>query len=207
MNNRIQLSENIQNGIIFPFGPGLVYDRVSDDIVNFLKDSGQRSKLKNNDVKHRLTDSVDSWKLELFNEEKNILKSLVKEKIEKYIQTTTNNNLLSVISFDLDDPWINYQNANDFNPSHYHPAAFSYIIYIDIPDKIRKESFEGPPTSLRGLIEFSYNNAQYIINPKANDMILFPSEIYHSVNPFNSDVVRISVAGNVHNVKVSVNNI
>ena len=203
MNNRIQKSEDIKNGIIFPFGPGIIYNRVSDEIVNILKDSGMRSKTTDNDVKHRLTDSVSSWRLDLTNEEISIIRNLLQDKIEQYIQTTTNQNL-SILSFDLDEPWINYQKANDFNPSHYHPAAFSYIIYVDIPSDIRKESFEGPPTSLRGIIEFSYNNSQYMISPKTGDMILFPSEIYHAVNPFSSDVTRVSVAGNIHNVKLSV---
>jgi uncharacterized protein (TIGR02466 family) len=34
------------------------------------------------------------------------------------------------------------------------------------------------------------------VSPIAGHMLLFPSWLYHSVNPFKSDVVRISIAFN-----------
>ena len=200
--NRIQLSEDISSGVIFPFGPGIVVDRVSREVTHMLNNAGIRSKKKANNVKHRLTDSVDSYQLNLNDSEVDIINTIIKYNLLKYIQTSTNNKSLYVDSFTLDHPWINYQQANDFNPSHYHPAAFSYIIYVDIPEIIRSESFEGPPTSMKGVIEFSRNNAQYILKPKTGDFILFPSEIYHTVYPFNNNVTRVSVAGNIHELKI-----
>jgi hypothetical protein len=34
--------------------------------------------------------------------------------------------------------------------------------------------------------------------PKEGDMFIFPAWLKHWVSPFNSDCVRVSVSGNVH---------
>ena len=36
--------------------------------------------------------------------------------------------------------WINYQKANEFNPPHDHDGKLSFVTYLSIPEKLKKEN-------------------------------------------------------------------
>ena len=38
--------------------------------------------------------------------------------------------------------WINYQKQYDFNPPHDHDGKLSFVIYLSIPEKLKKENEE-----------------------------------------------------------------
>ena len=96
--------------------------------------------------------------------------------------------------------WVNFQCKNEFNPIHTHEGTFSFVWYLDIPDEIRSEwksTNSNSPT--RGCINFvsSLSNNNIVMNPKTNDLFVFRSSQMHQVYPFESDVTRISVSGNI----------
>jgi uncharacterized protein (TIGR02466 family) len=101
--------------------------------------------------------------------------------------------------------WINYQKQNEFNPPHDHDGKLSFVIYLKIPEELKKENAEYKGKSCGpGGIQFLYGKGtrdcvtymSYF--PEELDMFIFPAWLKHWVSPFKSDCTRISVSGNVH---------
>ena len=106
----------------------------------------------------------------------------------------------------LNSLWVNYMKKNEYNPPHIHSGDISFVLYLDVPEQIKKEASEfislgeGKP----GAIEFIYGtedrHGDYICShtrfPKTNELYIFPANLHHTVMPFRSDVTRISVSGN-----------
>ena len=100
--------------------------------------------------------------------------------------------------------WINFMKAGEYNPPHTHSGSYSFVLFLQVPEEIKKESADfkgiGPGP---GHIRFKYGEEQpeimtkHSILPVANEMWIFPASLYHSVPPFKSDVERISVSGNI----------
>ena len=101
--------------------------------------------------------------------------------------------------------WINYQRQYEFNPPHDHDGKLSFVLYLDIPDKLVEENraYIGRSSGPGG-IQFLYGDGArdsitYMSEfPKTGDMFIFPAWLKHWVSPFKSDCVRISVSGNIH---------
>ena len=109
--------------------------------------------------------------------------------------------------------WINHQKRNEFNPPHDHDGKLSFVTYLSIPEKLKKENKEYTGKSCGpGGIQFIYGNGPrdcvtiYSIFPEENDMFIFPAWLKHWVAPFKSNITRISVSGNVHD-SAPLNNI
>lgn len=102
--------------------------------------------------------------------------------------------------------WVNFMKAGDYNPPHIHGGDFSFVVYLDVPEQLKKENEEYEGTSAGpGSITFDYGtesrpkwatNAHHHF-PEPGDIIIFPALTSHSVSPFRSDVTRISVSGNL----------
>ncbi len=101
--------------------------------------------------------------------------------------------------------WCNFQRQYEFNPPHDHDGKLSFVIYLSIPDKLKKENKEYKGKSCGpGGIQFIYGEgprdavtyASFF--PEEGDMFIFPAWLKHWVSPYQSDCVRVSVSGNVH---------
>jgi hypothetical protein len=109
--------------------------------------------------------------------------------------------------------WINYQKENEFNPPHDHDGKLSFVIYLKIPEELKKENkdYNGKSCGPGG-IQFLYGEGpreavtymSYF--PEELDMFIFPAWLKHWVSPFRSKCTRISVSGNVHD-SAPLNNI
>lgn len=195
-------TEDIQEQAIFPFGPGIFVTSANNKIVNLLKEAGEaaRSLGDEKNVHHKLVATMKhEYELAFCQEDSQFFMDFLVGKVKEYYKKTSINNCSNIISAQFRPPWINYTYAGDFNPMHIHTAELSYIIYVDIPDNIREE-YKGSHNQIRGIIEFMYNNSQIQMAPKTGDMFIFPSEVYHSVYPFEGEGCRISVAGNIHDI-------
>ena len=101
--------------------------------------------------------------------------------------------------------WANFQRQYEFNPPHDHDGKLSFVIYLSIPDPLKKENeaYKGKSCGPGG-IQFMYGDGprncvtyqSYF--PKEGDMFVFPAWLKHWVMPYHSDCVRVSVSGNVH---------
>ena len=108
-------------------------------------------------------------------------------------------------SFHLKNAWINYQKANEPNPEHVHSSDISFSVYLQIPESLKQEHQQYTGRSAGpGGITFRYGEVanmtrtQHTFFPEEGDIIIFPSTLAHWVNPFKSDCVRISLAGNLY---------
>ena len=106
--------------------------------------------------------------------------------------------------YKLTDRWVNFQKANDFNPPHDHSGNLTFVIYLDIPDKLKEENkkYKGRSTGPGGITFLYGDGPREAITyrsffPETGDMFIFPAWIKHWVFPFKSDCTRISVSGNV----------
>jgi len=110
------------------------------------------------------------------------------------------------VEFSASDLWINFMKAGDFNPSHTHGQDISFVIFLDVPNEIHKEAevYEGRSYK-PGAITFHYGEhtkpqwtkSSFGYLPKTGDLFIFPALLQHWVQPFKSDVTRISVSGNL----------
>ena len=101
--------------------------------------------------------------------------------------------------------WCNYQRQHEFNPPHDHDGKLSFVIYLSIPDPLKKENAEYKGRSCGpGGIQFMWGEgprdciSYQSYFPQEGDMFIFPAWLKHWVSPFQSDCVRVSVSGNVH---------
>jgi len=110
-------------------------------------------------------------------------------------------------NYHLNTLWCNFQRPGDFNPPHDHAGALSFVIFLDIPDKLVEENKaykgkKGKSAGPGGLV-FIYGDGpreavtHHSFIPKAGDMYIFPAWLKHWVYPFTSDCTRISVSGNL----------
>ena len=105
------------------------------------------------------------------------------------------------------DLWVNFMKAGDFNPPHIHGGDISFVIFVDVPDKLSKEMEEHEGTTAKpGQLMFNYGENSktkqwatigHHVTPRTGDMYVFPAQQQHWVAPFKSDVTRISVSGNL----------
>tara|TARA_Y100000592_G_C5392954_1_gene279183 strand:- start:137 stop:808 length:672 start_codon:yes stop_codon:yes gene_type:complete len=109
--------------------------------------------------------------------------------------------------------WINHQKPGEYNPPHDHDGKLSFVIYLQIPDELKKEQQEYQGKSCGpGGIQFVYGDGPrdsvtyQSFFPSEGDMFIFPAWLKHWVAPFKSDCVRISVSGNFHD-SAPLNNI
>lgn len=100
---------------------------------------------------------------------------------------------------DVYEIWLNRQVAGDFNPVHVHGGAFSGVLYLKVPEQIDGERkggaicFHGPECFDPS--RFQMGMLQYF-QPKVGEYFVFPAWQPHSVNPFQGEGERWSLAFN-----------
>jgi uncharacterized protein (TIGR02466 family) len=205
------MTENV-NIQIFNWGPCVIRMKISDEFKKLLLKEGEKSKI---DMKTTLAGILDKERGYDEKQKNKILPHLAKclgvydQAFERYINKPYDKRPEYVLSA----LWINYQKANDYNPPHDHDGKLSFVTYLQIPEKIKKENSEYDGKSCGpGGIQFIYGNGPrdcitYMsFMPEENDMFIFPAWLKHYVAPYKSKVTRISVSGNVHD-SAPLNNI
>ena len=110
------------------------------------------------------------------------------------------------VSFRAHDLWVNFMEPGDFNPVHTHSGDYSFVYFLDVPNKLIKErnAFKGTSGG-PGCLLFEYGLHQRpkwsttgaVIKPETGDFYMFPALLQHWVAPFKSNCTRISVSGNL----------
>jgi len=188
------------------FGPVIGKYNVSNDIIEHLKKKGESARQKNNDFRKNLAGLLkEEYYLEY--EDKQYFVSVLKDTFFDYLNYYFNEFGCFVDcpidGVGLDTLWINYMQKNEFNPPHTHSGNFSFVIYLDVPEIINEEkTIARSPHP--GSIQFIYGQSARFLStlhnfrPKTGDLFIFPAYLTHYVTPFKSDVVRISMSGNVN---------
>jgi hypothetical protein len=106
--------------------------------------------------------------------------------------------------------WANFMTAGEYNPAHGHNGVMSFVLWLQVPYLLADEDREWPTVTedKRSVARFAlhYTDSIGVINTHfvpvdrcyEGVMIMFPSQMRHSVYPFyTSKEDRISVAGNL----------
>lgn len=114
-----------------------------------------------------------------------------------------------VADISMTNPWVNWQKAGEYNPTHTHGGLLSVVWYLNVPSEIEKELLDqanNTSAASRGCITFYARREtdSMIFLPKKNDFFVFDAKHAHSVDPFYStDEERVSVSFNIEGVTFS----
>ena len=208
---KYNMSEQI--GIqIFNWGPCVVKCKIKPEYGKLLLSEAKSNKI---DFRDKLAGQID-LETSYSDESRNKMVPFLSQYFGVYdqaFQTYTQKKYDKRPEYVLSALWINYQKANEFNPPHDHDGKLSFVIYLKIPEELKKENKEYVGKSCGpGGIQFIYGNGprdciSYMSYfPEELDMFIFPAWLKHWVSPFKSDCERISVSGNVHD-SAPLNNI
>lgn len=175
---------------------------ISNDLTELINDLDfERMPADNGDY------TVDKYILE--RSEFAELKSLIHHHIDNLVYEVLNCHPNT--DFEIQNSWINRHQPGDWATSHRHNnSILSGVFYIDVDDNSGYIQFE-KDRSYYNLwtdtvsIDFSddlnklnfFNTEAWAITPKKNDLVLFPSLLYHSVSENKSTKVRYSLAFNI----------
>ena len=197
---------------IFNWGPCVIKLKIKDEFKKLLLDE---AKGNTQDYRDKLAGILDH-ETGYGSESKKKILPMLSQYLGVYdqaYQRYVNKPYEKMPEYVLSSLWINHQKPNEFNPPHDHDGALSFVIYLDIPEALKKEHAEYKGKSCGpGGIQFIYGNGPrdaitYMsFMPEEKDMYIFPAWLKHWVAPYKSDCTRISVSGNFHN-SAPLNNI
>lgn len=142
--------------------------------------------------------------------------SILEKLAVTYMKNVTQNDYDAKIS----DAWTVHSYEGDYNPLHDHgsetPIGLSCIMYLKVPDQIAAlpnpyEDFEGlngATGAVDGFTYFTWGNhgmrdvnmlrpaTEEYVKPEVGTLIMFPSWLRHSVNPFFGEGERRTFSAN-----------
>ena len=222
-----------EHPVMFPFGPPIYLDKMSEDVIRELDvlieqlngkpefdASGQLAgRIKKQTHLHQ---HISNTAQEEIVAHCNRMFRMVQE--APATQMPNYNSL----SMQITSIWSNIQEAREYNPPHAHSGDFSFVIYCrnDLEKyslhQLQNNEYDSPHGGtvegaeqmqnfpLAGLIELQYgepswmNWTQFRHVPNRGDIIIFPSWLRHTVYAhYEQSCVRISVAGNVNILNVN----
>ena len=117
---------------------------------------------------------------------------------------------LEALECNLDHAWIVSQYENEYNPVHFHTYCdLSSVIWLKVPPLDHRSKERNLPEykfSRDGMIEFVYKTAcptglekgSLSFTPEPGKLTIFPSNLLHTVYPFQGPGERRSIAFNSH---------
>ena len=186
------------------WGPCVVHLKVLDTFKNILLDEIKKSK---DDYREKLAGQIEK-EIGYTQESRDKIIPHLSPYLGIYdecFQRYQNKKYDKKPEYALTALWCNFQKQNEFNPPHDHDGKLSFVIYLSVPESLKKENeaYNGKSCGPGG-IQFLYGEGirdcitymSYF--PKDGDMFIFPAWLKHWVSPYKSDCVRVSVSGNVH---------
>ena len=202
--------------------------KLSDDVMKHLWKMVEKGEKRGTDIKHTLAGNIStSFAIDdkdnyfttevlfpLCNLYDNRVPDTTKHLLDVSPAVDENEKSIHALkhSLFLERFWANYQYKHEFNPTHNHSGAFSFVIWMKIPydsEEQRKEKFlDGMDENAKraGNFYFEFVNmfgtiteTVYQMNPNMEGtMLFFPSKLRHGVHPFYScDEKRVSISGNL----------
>ena len=117
---------------------------------------------------------------------------------------------LEALECKVDHAWIVSQYENEYNPIHFHTYCdLSSVMWLKVPPFDHRSKEGNLPEykfSRDGMIEFVYKTAcptglekgSLSFSPEPGKMTIFPSNLLHTVYPFQGPGERRSIAFNSH---------
>ena len=123
---------------------------------------------------------------------------------------TSDGHQLELLEVSLDHAWVVSQYEGEYNPIHFHTYCdLSSVLYLKVPPlDERSKNKELPDYKYQrdGMIEFVYKTAcptglekgSLSFTPEPGKLVIFPSNLLHTVYPFKGEGERRSIAFNSH---------
>ena len=184
------------------------FDEVDTKIIDYLKTQIKKKNELENFTKDLAGHIQDEYQIKVTNDYSNYICDC----IDNNPITINHSNKIDTLSKNcpifLDKSWINFQKKHEFNPLHDHQGVFSFIIFMQIPYKLKEElkvyaDANGQYTSCLSFIFTDTNGSVvdklcYVDESYLYKMLIFPAKLKHMVYPFyTSDKERITVSGNI----------
>ena len=128
--------------------------------------------------------------------------------INDYINSIKFNND-DVLQFHMDVPWVNLYTKGDYQEVHHHISSKNIISYAYM-HKLPKNSgnlyfTKGNESNLYlgqdDLVVETAPRNRFAPIVDEGDLVIFPSYLQHFVEPNRSDETRVTISGNVKNMK------
>jgi len=152
----------------------------------------------------------------MLSKNQNILLDLEFSAIKNHVNSAMNDYFYNVLSIDksvklkLTNSWIVIGYPHSVTPKHIHQnSIFSGVFYIksernagDLILSTPLSSTTFLPPSISPTINQNniFNTKLWAISPKNNDIIIFPSHVYHEVSENLSNQIRCCIAFNYYTV-------
>lgn len=129
------------------------------------------------------------------------LKKLVEEALQDYLTQVYNPINPDKIRLVVTQSWLNFTDKTQYHHKHYHHnSIISGCLYINA----RKDSdcimftkrATGEPWQIQALEQNYFNCNEFTVPVETGDLVLFPSNLIHSVPQTDHDYTRISLAFN-----------
>tara|TARA_A100001391_G_scaffold170385_1_gene131402 strand:+ start:593 stop:1159 length:567 start_codon:yes stop_codon:yes gene_type:complete len=122
---------------------------------------------------------------------------------QKAVDLILKNYKFEKYNFKLENLWINSNKKGDFNKIHNHPCShFSGVYYLQVQNDGGQLIFYRGDTSnqmvgIQHFIDNADTRTNFEIQPLSNQIIIFPSNLLHTVQPHKSNEPRVSVSFNL----------
>ena len=191
---------------VLQWGPCIVHLKISEEFQQKLLKGAEEARKENKDFRDNLAGIIkEEYAYENRADYVDEIAQFLTVYDEAY-QKFKNEKYKVKPEYLLNALWVNFMKKNEYNPPHDHSDYLSFVIFLKVPEEIKKEQEDFVGNSAGpGSLSFLYGdgNRQSItyqsVKPDERDIFIFPAWIKHYVAPFYSDVTRISVSGNISN--------
>jgi len=214
--------EKITTWESIPFGPLAIHTKVSEEFLSVLEEDSKELTMEDDARGDLVATIMDEKNYKPENHEKyaKYLAPFAGAYLNNLMPDASEEVRENLIWF-IQKIWINRQRKGEWNPPHDHIGDISFVIYLDVPEEIYREDPDPAADHLPGRFQFDTGypmrsiasfappilqdfyrtiTARHVntLEPRRGDMFIFPSYLKHAVSHFNSDVERVSVAGNLY---------
>ena len=185
----------------FHWGPFLYKTKLTNKEIEQIKSLCKKNKKKDNRkklaglIKHEYTIS------------KNKLFPIIFPYLDSYVKASHEHyKIIPGKKITLKSSWVNYMTKFESNPLHIHDGKLSFVIYLNIPVKLKEEvdntiSNITKPGTINFVNKLEEGSDLFINNysflPEVCDCFIFPAKLSHFVNSFQCEGERVSVSGNI----------
>jgi len=136
----------------------------------------------------------------------NILKDFITKNVTNYFQSNSDT-FSNDFQYKLTGLWMNINGNGGYNKSHMHPQShMSGVCWLQLPKNsggivLQNASYFSCSKEIsvynKNFIEQMVLHPEYELFPGSGKMLLFPSSLYHCVQPNRSNEDRISISFNL----------
>ena len=186
-----------------PFGPAIGFTNISNDLIKKVNNFIDVATITDyaNELNHgsNLAGQV--------TQEIKLPSEIINDGLVSYFGALTKGYIKSISNkeiskFELLSAWVVRQFENEYNPPHLHSGHISGLGYLKLPQSFGNTIQHSKKNNTHGEINFMHGSEQFLSTgiktekPKVGDFYIFPSYLYHFVNPFYGDGERRSISFN-----------